>query len=73
MKLIFLNLFIAIILQGFADTNVRENRKFNNEVSEHFKDKWGDFDEEGTGFIALRDLHALLFALGGSLGWDESY
>jgi len=42
-------------------------------MSEYFKDKWGDFDEDGTGFIFLWQLHDLLWALGDDLGWDESF
>jgi hypothetical protein len=33
-EMIFLNLFIAIILQGFDDTNQRENSVLNNDVAE---------------------------------------
>jgi len=45
-KLIFLNLFIAIILLGYEDTSERENRQFNSETAEMFKDSWSKFDPE---------------------------
>ncbi len=73
MKLIFLNLFIAIILQGFDDTNQRENKLFNNDTATVFRDKWAEFDPDGISFIPLTQLNDLLFELGPPLGWDDTY
>lgn len=72
-KLIFLNLFIAIILQGFDDTNQRSKNLFNDTHMNIFREKWSEFDVEGTSFIAIHQLPDLLTALGPPLGWDESY
>ena len=72
-KLIFLNLFIAIILQGFDETNAKQSGLINPQRLEHFRDKWSLFDQDGTSFIPCRHLPDLLFALGGELGWNSSY
>jgi hypothetical protein len=45
MNLVFLNLFIAIILDAFSKTQVREERVVNHKSLTHFKDKWSHFDE----------------------------
>ena len=50
-KLIFLNLFIAIILLGYDDTNMKENRLFNTETANYFKERWAKYDPDGTSFI----------------------
>ena len=73
MKLVFLNLFIAIILQGFDDTNDQQNRAFNNDMAEVYIDKWANFDPNGTGFIKIYNLPLFLIDLGKPLGWDYSY
>jgi len=52
-NLIFLQLFIAVILQGYDDTQVQEARLFNNEMSRIFREKWSDFDPQATTFIKL--------------------
>lgn len=42
-------------------------------MNDKFRQVWADFDPEATSFIKLCDLRAFLFALGGPLGFDESY
>ena len=69
-NLIFLNLFIAIILQGFDDTNAKEQRLFKLETLEKFRDAWAKFDPEATTYIKIFKLPDLLFELGKPLGWD---
>ena len=43
---IFLNLFIAIILGGFSDTNKSENLRISESDFSEFTDFWQDFDED---------------------------
>jgi len=50
-QLIFLNLFIAIILQGFDFMNKKANMILKDEVLNDFKEQWSKFDNKGTGFI----------------------
>lgn len=70
-KLIFLNLFIAIILQGFEDTNQREQSNFNNDVNDGFKEKWADFDPHASSFIEKEQFVDFLYHLGPPLGLKE--
>lgn len=50
-QLIFLNLFIAIILQGFDFMNKKANMILKDEVLLNFKVQWAKLDPKGTGFI----------------------
>lgn len=42
--LVFLKLFIAIILDGYKATTEQDTRLFNNDVKEHFREVWADYD-----------------------------
>jgi len=42
--MIFLNLFVAIILQGFEDMNKRENQILNDKNVEKFRRVWSMYD-----------------------------
>ena len=57
---VYLNLFIAIILQGFSDTNERANLKINESGYEDFRDKWSLFDTKGKGLIRVYELPLLI-------------
>ena len=46
MTLVFLNLFIAIILQVFADIRAKEDTEINEESVDAFKDTWVQFDPD---------------------------
>ncbi|CDW82905.1 voltage-gated ion channel superfamily [Stylonychia lemnae] len=70
-NLIFLNLFIAIILQGFDDTQSKESRMFNQETLDKFRDVWSQYDPEATTFIPIKQIKDFLFDIGKPLGWDE--
>lgn len=72
-SLIFLNLFIAIILQKYTETQDNRETVFNPELSENFRDTWAQYDPDATGFLPITRLKSFLFALGAPLGWDESY
>ena len=73
MNLIFLNLFIAIILQGFEDTQNKDNRLFNQQTLDNFRDVWAKYDPDATTFIKISKIKDLLLDLGEPLGWDSSY
>lgn len=72
-EMIFLNLFIAIILQGFDDTNKQENSVLNNDIAEHFTEIWAKFDPKGTSTIPVSEFEDFLFKLGSPLGWTSKY
>jgi hypothetical protein len=45
-NLIFLNLFIAIILEGFVETQVKETRLVNQEVLNYYREVWSKYDPD---------------------------
>ena len=51
MSIVFLNLFVAIILQSFEEMQKKENQLLNDKNMEKLRECWSDFDPEGTGFI----------------------
>lgn len=71
--LIFLNLFVAVILQGFEETDQKNSKKFNAETTDQFRDTWARFDPNGTSFIKRQDFIKFMLALGEPLGWDVSF
>lgn len=69
-NLIFLNLFIAIVLQGFADTMEKEQRLFNQDILGQFSEIWSEFDPDATSFIPIASLRPFLKRLGEPMGFD---
>ena len=55
---IFLNLFIAIILEGFDET--KDNLRIDSQMIKSFKEVWAIYDPEGTGFIDVKDLNFMI-------------
>jgi hypothetical protein len=52
-NLVFLKLFIAIILQGYHNTQAQDQRLFNIDMNDRFRDVWADFDPLATSFINM--------------------
>ena len=71
--LIFLNLFIAIILQGYNDTTERNEKMFNSDINEHFRDIWSHYDPDATGFIEIEEFPSFMLELKSPMGWDDTY
>jgi len=71
--MIFLNLFVAIILQGFNEINCKENQILNDQIVDNFKKCWSKFDPEGTGFMKCSKVKNLLFKLGPPLGFSKEH
>ena len=71
--LVFLNLFIAIILQGYEDSSAREKTAFNTETMDTFRYVWAEHDPDGSTFINIPELPDILLKIGEPLGWDTSY
>lgn len=69
--LIFLNLFIAIILQGFNSTNLRANLIIKDENLQDFVNKWSKYDPFATGFIEIQDFRKLIEELDPPFKIDE--
>ena len=71
--LIFLNLFIAIILQGYYQTTEMEKQVVNSEIMNRYRDAWAEFDPEAKGYLEATKFADLMLAFGQPLGWDESF
>lgn len=71
--MIFINIFIAIIIQSYEDTSEKSHRVFNEELCEKFRDVWSHYDKDAKGFIQIEDLADLMLELGPPFGWDSSY
>lgn len=60
---IFLNLFIAVILNGFINSNEEESFEIIKGHIAKFKQLWQQYDHEATGFMDVNDLENLLLDL----------
>jgi len=57
---IFLNLFIAIILESFDSSQAEEGLQAGVETSSKFQEFWARFDPSGSGFLPVRKLKRLV-------------
>lgn len=74
-SLVFLNLFVAIILEGFDDIQRKDKRKvFDQSTTETFRDIWSSYDPFATGFIRVQDFQRFMLKLGESsnIGWPAT-
>ena len=67
---LFLNLFIAIVLESFSEMNKRESQLLSDKNMDHLRKCWAEFDGEGTYFIGIHDLIPFLTMLGEPLGFS---
>ncbi len=51
-----LNLFIAVVLEGFSSTNKDFTSAVTNEDYKNFLEKWLDYDPDATGWLKIDDL-----------------
>jgi len=72
-SMIFMNLFIAIILQGFTERAKSDRQLVNYDLITHFQRTWSEFDDKGEGFIRLSSLSAFLYDLGPPLGFPRYF
>jgi hypothetical protein len=70
--IVFMNLFIAIILDGYFDAVDQDAQVLTPELSNSYLEAWSKFDPDALGLIPIDNLSELLFALDEPLGWDES-
>jgi hypothetical protein len=49
---VFLNLFVAIILESFNTSQDEEDLKINQTTLDVFTQIWSKFDKKGSGFIS---------------------
>ncbi|KAJ0409168.1 hypothetical protein ATCC90586_010249 [Pythium insidiosum] len=69
---ILLNIFIAVILEGFSNEKDRAEGVLLPQHYENFVTTWSMFDPEATGFIEWHLLPRFLEALAPPLGFDPS-
>ncbi|CDW83245.1 voltage-gated ion channel superfamily [Stylonychia lemnae] len=58
--IIFLNLFVAVILQGFSTSTDEEVLEVYKKQIEAFKKVWVKYDPNGTGYIKINDMNDLI-------------
>ena len=73
LTLVFLNLFIAIILDGYFEASDQTGQALTPTLTAKCLDSWSLYDPDGTGLIPIKDFENLMFALNRPLGWDKSY
>jgi hypothetical protein len=69
-SLVFLNLFVAIVLDNFDDMNKKDNELLNDKNMKWLKRCWSEFDRDGTCFIKIKDFDSFLVKLGEPLGFS---
>ncbi|CAK91591.1 unnamed protein product (macronuclear) [Paramecium tetraurelia] len=70
-SLIMLNLFVAIIIEGFQNTSKEENAPVKKLDVENFQQLWKDYDKNATGFIQCKYFTQFMMALPQPLGWSK--
>ena len=68
--LIFLNLFVAVILEGFDESSRLENANLSEFYLSEFKKQWLKFDKKAVGVIECKDLIKFLKLI--KLPWDDN-
>ena len=53
---IFLNLFIAIILEGFSRASTEDSIRINEDTIAAFTTAWSKYDRNATGMIEFKDI-----------------
>lgn len=69
-KLVFLNIFIAVILEGYETVQMQEQYTINSNLLEHFRKTWALYDPQGTGFLNVGMLVPFLKKLNAPLGLE---
>lgn len=60
---IFLNLFIAVILNGFSNSNEEESFQVFKVHIEKFKKIWCTFDPQATGFVNVTQIEEIVLKI----------
>ena len=63
-----LNLFIAVVIEGFSSTNKEHTGVVTQRDYQDFIEKWLEFDREATGWIHLENLIFLIHKINEPLG-----
>eukprot|EP01029_Cantina_marsupialis_P023747 TRINITY_DN5981_c0_g2_i1.p1 TRINITY_DN5981_c0_g2~~TRINITY_DN5981_c0_g2_i1.p1 ORF type:complete len:1476 (+),score=490.12 TRINITY_DN5981_c0_g2_i1:408-4430(+) len=68
---VLLNVFIAVILEGFDDSSSREDAKFSDDQIKMFTEHWAMYDPEASGFILVKQLPDFFQKLPPPMGFGE--
>jgi len=60
---IFINMFIAIILEGFENSTKDQKMQINEEVIDSYIEAWSKYDPKGTGLLPAQMLDSLVMDL----------
>lgn len=71
--MMMLNLFIAVVLEGFSSTNKEHTGAVTSEHFNELIELWVDYDHKATGWIDIKDLIFLIFQLSEPLGRKTEY
>ena len=63
-----LNLFIAVVIEGFSSVNKEHTGVVTHKDYVKFVDAWLNFDHDASGWISLEDLVFFMFILESPLG-----
>ena len=69
--MMMLNLFIAVVIEGFSSTNKEHTGVVTQKDYMNFIDKWLLYDREATGWISLENLIFLMHEIDEPLGFHE--
>ena len=68
-----LNLFIAVVLEGFSSTNKEHTGVVTSEHFNELLDAWMFFDNSGDGWICVTDVVFLVYELNDPLGRNSEF
>lgn len=71
--MMMLNLFIAVVLEGYSSTNKMHQGAVKSDDYELLLEKWVDYDYNATGWIDVHDLIFLIYELNEPLGRRSEY
>jgi hypothetical protein len=71
--MMMLNLFIAVVLEGFSSTNKEHTGVVTSEHFQELLNKWEFYDPHATGFIEVENLIFLIYELPDPLGLNSIY
>jgi hypothetical protein len=71
MAMIMMNLFVAVVLQGFDNLTRHESSSIKPLALEKFTETWNNYDKKATGFIPARKFIAFMSLLPQPLGWKS--
>ncbi|KAL4473885.1 hypothetical protein ABPG74_022749 [Tetrahymena malaccensis] len=73
LRYIIINLFLALVIEGFFDTLKENEAVISPEVLESIIEKWSVYDQNGTGFIDPEEMYLLLLDIPEPIGLKNEF